>query len=74
MKMSENIIYKIKLNQNIPKYLLFEIKRAEDGNCWYRTLSKYFTVKKDNHKVSRRLIYEVTKNNKQNLLPFFLEE
>ena len=72
--MSKNIIYKIKLNQNIPKNLLFEIKREGDGNCWYRTLSNYFTGKQDNHKVFRRLIYEATKNNKQNLLPFFLED
>ena len=41
MKMSENIIYKIKLNQNIPKNLLFEIKSSGDGNYWselYRTI------------------------------------
>ena len=55
--MSENIIYKIKHNQNIPKNLLFEIKRAGEGNCWHKTLSNYFIGKQDNHKVFRRLIY-----------------
>ena len=32
---------------------------------------QYFTGKQDNHKIFRRLIYETTKINKDNLLPFF---
>ena len=78
MKMSKNIItnskYTKKFIRIYIKINIFEFKSARDGNCWYRTLLNYFIGKQYNHKVFRRLIYEATKNNKENLLLFFLED
>ena len=43
-----------------------------DGNCFYRSISLYLTNKHSNHKIIREIIYETTKQCKENLKPFFL--
>ena len=70
--MYEQLYQLIKNNSDIPKsnLELYEVKK--DGNCFYRVLSLYLTQDQNNHDVIRKLIYQATKENKNNLFPFFL--
>ena len=43
-----------------------------DGNCFYRSISLYFTNEQTNHKIIREIIYEAAKEYKEDIKPFFL--
>ena len=70
--MSENVLFLIKNNQNISKNLLTEFTVIKDGNCWYRTLSLFFTGDEQYHNTFRMIIYEAAKTNKEKFIPFFI--
>lgn len=72
MKMNDQILELIKNNLDIPKANLELHEVKKDGNCFYRVLSLYFTQDQNNHDIIRQLIYQTTKENKNNLFPFFL--
>ena len=70
--MTEHIIMLIKNNLILSKELIIEVPISKDGNCWYRTLSAFFTGNQEHYKIFLQLIYEAIKLNKENCVPFFL--
>ena len=44
-----------------------------DGNCFYRSISVYFSNSETFHSEVRNLIYETAKENKETIRPFFIE-
>ena len=69
-----DIYTKIKEHEEISKDLL-EINDVErDGNCFYRTLSLYFTNDEMHFSFFREQIYSAAKNNMIELKEFFIED
>ena len=69
-----DIYTKIKEHKEISKDLL-EINNVErDGNCFYRTLSLYFTNDEMHYAFFREQIYSAAKNNIIELKEFFIED
>ena len=44
----------------------------KDVICWHRLLSKYYTNNEKYYETFRQIIYESAKNNRELLVPFFL--
>jgi len=69
-----DIFSKIKEHKEIKKNLL-EINEVErDGNCFYRTLSLFFTKDESHYSFFREQIYLAAKNNINELRDFFVED
>ena len=65
---------KILSHQNLDTGI-FDIKDVcRDGNCFYRTLSIYFTNDESYYKIFRERIYNAAINYKESLKEFFFEQ
>ena len=68
----DNILLAIKEHKELDKEVL-EIKDVQkDGNCYYRTLSLYFTDTESKYPFFRHQIYLAAQNNMENLKEFFI--
>ena len=61
-------------HQNLNKDLFKIIDVGKDGNCFYRTLSLYFTNEETYFNFFRNQIYLAAKNNIESLKEFFVED
>ena len=73
MSKKERILELIKHQRNIPFSLIDFIDITGDGNCLFRATSYYLYGKEDQYKEIRKLVYQESKNNKEELKPFFLK-
>ena len=67
----ENITQIIKQHLNLSKDICNIIDVGRDGNCFYRTLSLYFTGDESHYKIIRQNIYLAAKDNTEYLRNFF---
>ena len=61
----------VKNKSNIPFNLIDFIKITKDGNCFYRCLSYYFTLNKENYKEIKNIIIDWIENNYEKYINFF---
>ena len=69
---SETILRLIENKKPIKSSEFVLKKITADGNCFYRSVSSYYTNSEIYHSNIRELIYEYALNNKDLLKPFFL--
>ena len=67
----ENITQIIKQHLNLSKDICNIIDVGRDRNCFYRTLSLYFTGDESHYKIIRQNIYLAAKDNTEYLRNFF---
>ena len=67
----ENIIKNIRQQMKVSKDICNIIDVGRDGNCFYRTLSLYFTGDESHYSIIRQNIYLAAKDNTECLRNFF---
>ena len=65
---------KILSHQNLDTGIFYIKDVCRDGNCFYRTLSKYFTNDESYYKIFREQIYNAAINYEESLKEFFLNK
>ena len=74
MKQKELTQNKSNNNKFLLKEDFIKVKIHKDGNCFFRSISVYFTDTQENHEKIREIISDYALENKDEFIEFFIQD